>query len=989
MGMIRFCLVIVLVFALAAMAQSQSLVEKSLRRATLLRSGFSHSFSDSIDVAWLNHYATDSASEGNDRALAIAIDEAGNVYVTGSSASPFYGQDFYTLKYRATGELVWSARYNGTGNWHDEAQAIAVDGHGSVYVTGKSWGTDSSNDFAVVKYDSTGVQQWACRYDSPQHNDDQASAIAVDNSGNVVVTGMSIDVVTFMSIGITVFYGSAGIERWVVRHGKGDDFDQSMALEISSNYHIYVAGTVQDDFFINKFDQNGIEQWTASYAGTESGSDRAYALALDSSGNIYVGGTSQGFGTNSDYAIVKYATTGQEQWAARFNGTTDNWDDLFDIDVDPLGNAYATGMSEGAGQLKLVTVKFNQAGEQVWAEDFSGTGGQPAFGITIAADRYGNVIVAGYSKDTSDDYVTIKYSSAGDKIWVRFYDGPGQGEDRATALAVDAAGGLYITGASLGAGTGNDYATIKYDSAGTENWVVRHNGQGPVNSFSCAYDVAVDGFGNVYVTGTSSGRGTSGDIITIKYEPNGKLRWLAHYDGPASGVDSPSLLTLDDRGNVYVAGWSLGENTSIDYVIVKYDNTGAEQWHARYNGPGNGQDFINALVVDEQENVYVTGSSVGVDQTTDYATIKYNGAGEEQWVRRYNGPAQRSSDTAYDLAVNQSGEVIVTGSSLEPNTGFDFTTIKYDGDGTEKWRSHHNSSGRLGDFAHALALDAASNIYVTGEKATIKYNAAGEVQWAASSQPLTEGGRFIRLDKAGNVYVLGKGSSAPGALAFDYLLVKFDNDGIEQWHARYDGPGNSLDEPSDLELDAAGNIYVTGKSAGAGTADDFATIKYDSTGVALWTVRFNSSANISDRATALAIDAKGGVYVAGCSGGPNWGAYTTIKYAQAAVLSITETNKVLISDYQLSHNYPNPFNPETKIEFFVPPSTRQQRIVIKIFDITGRLVRVLFDREVAPGRYEVIWDGRDAHNNELASGTYVYRLESDKNVITKKMLLIH
>ena len=91
---------------------------------------------------------------------------------------------------------------------------------------------------------------------------------------------------------------------------------------------------------------------------------------------------------------------------------------------------------------------------------------------------------------------------------------------------------------------------------------------------------------------------------------------------------------------------------------------------------------------------------------------------------------------------------------------------------------------------------------------------------------------------------------------------------------------------------------------------------------------------------------------------------------------------------RLVQNYPNPFNPETKIVFFVPPNAQQQRVVIKIFDLTGRLVRVLFDREVAPGRYEVIWDGRDAHNNELASGTYVNRLEAGDRVIAKRMTLV-
>lgn len=98
--------------------------------------------------------------------------------------------------------------------------------------------------------------------------------------------------------------------------------------------------------------------------------------------------------------------------------------------------------------------------------------------------------------------------------------------------------------------------------------------------------------------------------------------------------------------------------------------------------------------------------------------------------------------------------------------------------------------------------------------------------------------------------------------------------------------------------------------------------------------------------------------------------------------------QLLPKTFVLEQNYPNPFNPETRIVFFVPPSAQQQRVVIKIFDLTGRLVRVLFDREVAPGRYEVIWDGRDGHNNELASGTYVYRLETGRVTIVKRMTLL-
>ena len=111
-------------------------------------------------------------------------------------------------------------------------------------------------------------------------------------------------------------------------------------------------------------------------------------------------------------------------------------------------------------------------------------------------------------------------------------------------------------------------------------------------------------------------------------------------------------------------------------------------------------------------------------------------------------------------------------------------------------------------------------------------------------------------------------------------------------------------------------------------------------------------------------------------------------YRNESTVSVAERTEEKPNSFELYQSYPNPFNPETKIVFFIPPSAQQQRVVIKIFDLTGRLVRVLFDREVAPGRYELIWDGRDAHNNELASGTYVYRLEAGDRVIVKKMTLV-
>jgi len=414
------------------------------------------------------------------------------------------------------------------------------------------------------------------------------------------------------------------------------------------------------------------EEWVARYNGPENSYDEAYAIALDSSGNIYVTGMSWS-GTSSDYATIKYNSSGVEQWVARYNGTANADDWARGIAVDSSGNVYVTGWSYGSGTYyDYATIKYNSAGVQQWVARYTSPGNSWNKAYAIVLDSSGNVYVTGKSwgSGTDDDYATIKYNSAGVEQWVARYNGPGNSADWAYAIALDSSGNVYVTGMSYGSGTYWDYATIKYNSAGAQQWVKRYSGPG--NGWDEAYAIAIDSSGNVYVTGESyGGSGTYDDYATIKYNSSGVQQWVARYNGPGNSGDEASAIALDSSGNVYVTG-----NSGGDYATIKYNDAGVQQWVARYNGLGNDTDWAEAIALDSSGNVYVTGESYGSGTDRDYATIKYNSSGVQQWVARYNGPGNYY-DVAYVIALDSSGNVYVTGMSYGSGTYWDYATIKY------------------------------------------------------------------------------------------------------------------------------------------------------------------------------------------------------------------------------------------------------------------------------------------------------------------------
>ena len=155
----------------------------------------------------------------------MVMDGEANIYITGSEPGPSIGvgSDYSTIKYNSDGSLQWSATYNGSANDHDYSKAVAVDHLGNVYVTGMSKGQiagyGSGYDYVTIKYDVAGNEVWAERFNrnSTYINGvtDEAQAIAVDDSGNVYVTGISDGVNNVTTDCVTIKYNSAGVYEMV------------------------------------------------------------------------------------------------------------------------------------------------------------------------------------------------------------------------------------------------------------------------------------------------------------------------------------------------------------------------------------------------------------------------------------------------------------------------------------------------------------------------------------------------------------------------------------------------------------------------------------------------------------------------------------------------------------------------------------------------------------------------------------------------------
>ena len=465
-------------------------------------------------------------------------------------------------------------------------------------------------------------------------------------------------------------------------------------------------------------------EWAQRFNGTgDAPDDRFTAIKIDPAGNVVIAGSTYqaeiNVGADFDFVTVKYDASGNQLWVTRFDGGFDDFARAAAIDA--AGNIYVTGesfrgpMFSEEGLTEVVTIKYDPNGNELWVRrHFAGMFSTPR---AMAVDAAGNVIVAGedytgkcLGPDT--DVLALKYDTNGNLAWMRTYDQTDCGgswaiDESVAAVAVDAAGSVYLAGASgvSLSGAWPHFLALKYDSDGNLAWV-RNQDLSEVAA-NVASQIVVDAAGNSYVAGYTRGwalaNDTSGDadFALVKYNPNGTTAWAVRYDGAqledlvagelpsAFGLPATQgALALDPFGNILVTGASEELNSRSqneqDAVTLKYDPNGAPLWAVRHNGNDNDTfsvlNHASAVSTDSAGNVYIAGTSLGLNTGNDFLTVKYGPDGTLLAEAHHNGAEilGGTSDRASAIALDQSGSVYVAGNSTSPTDGMDdLLLLKY------------------------------------------------------------------------------------------------------------------------------------------------------------------------------------------------------------------------------------------------------------------------------------------------------------------------
>ncbi len=487
-----------------------------------------------------------------------------------------------------------------------------------------------------------------------------------------------------------------------------DDYSGTLVIDPELSWSTYYGGLGDDNI-----DDVTIDQWGNTYVC-------GYTLSLD---NIATTGAFQTTYSGSDLMfnvgdafIAKYSCSGEQLWATYYGGEAA--ERAWNIAADDYGHIYVAGFTNllsgmpstdnlattgshqdtpGGGDGDLFLVKFDSAGNRIWATYYGGAGREntPTVPAGLALSNNGHVYLSGTTNSASsiattgahqstigggNDAFLVQFDTAGVRQWSTYYGGTGA--ERATSLACDTDGNVYLSGMTIStinisttgahqttSGGSNDAFLVKFNDSGVRQWATYYGGTGNADeSMSLYTDTAL----NVYMAGrTNSATGISSagsfqpvygggmsDAFLAKFNATGTRQWATYFGGLNNGsILGYNTIVGNLHGNLYLTGMaktidSLATPGSFqetvagaeDGFIAQFDMDGSFYWATYYGGAGS--DFFNAIAADQLGNLYLAGC------TTSDASFTTAGSEQPFPTGGYDAFLLKFSDTSYTLSAD-------------------------------------------------------------------------------------------------------------------------------------------------------------------------------------------------------------------------------------------------------------------------------------------------------------------------------------------------
>lgn len=400
---------------------------------------------------------------------------------------------------------------------------------------------------------------------------------------------------------------------------------------------------------------------------------------------------------------------------------------------------------------------------------------------------------------------------------------------KGASVAVDRNGFIFAGGSTYVNSTlKENYYLVKYSSTGDTLWTKTYD---QASGSDQIVKVLVDKNNDVIVLGSSASSANSDDIVLQKYNQSGTLLGSYAYDGTNHKSDKATDLCTDDKdGNYYFCGKTLLAAFN-GYAVIKTNSQLVRRW-AKVESPQYGSVPLNLAFNTSCQRVAVTGYHTDWYNKFSIGTIVYDSAGVKIWDKTYQKVSDKSA-VGFDVAVMDEGEVYVCGYETNATTNkWEAVLIKYNNTGDTLWTRKIPAEAEMLSIFHSLISDNNGNVYLTGWRGnniiTAKYNQSGSLLWLREhagrySYSTVDTFEELKLDNHGNVLVLARGYSENGMVM---VLLKYSAAGELLWTKNSKGSPTNLEDPVNLAIDNANNIYVVGCSRNQNYFWDMVTAKF-------------------------------------------------------------------------------------------------------------------------------------------------------------------